>query len=57
MSCINCEDDPIRDAYYRWSNADVEIVACREHWLQIREALNNAQSQKESSTAYVDNFS
>lgn len=43
MSCENCEDNPIRGAFYRWSRANVEIIACEEHWKQIRDALNKAQ--------------
>lgn len=46
MSCENCEEQPIRGAYYRWKNANVEIVACEKHWKEIREALNNAQKEK-----------
>ena len=43
MSCKNCDENPLVGAYYRWGKANVEIVACREHWLEIREVLNEAQ--------------
>jgi hypothetical protein len=44
MSCKNCEESPLYGAYYRWKTANVEIVACKEHWLEIRDALNRAQT-------------
>jgi len=47
MSCEKCEDEPLRGAWYRWKNANVEIVACEEHWLEITEALNFSQQRKE----------
>ena len=46
MSCDKCDDEPIRGAYYRWKNANVEIVACEEHWLEIRDVLNKAQKER-----------
>jgi hypothetical protein len=46
MSCIDCEEKPIRGAYYRWKNANVEIIACEKHWREIREVLSEAQSEK-----------
>lgn len=46
MSCTQCEVDPVRGAYYRWKTANVEILACREHWLEIREALNQKQQEE-----------
>ena len=50
MSCKNCEQNPLAGAFYRWGTANVEIVACREHWLEIREVLNAFQkaNKKES---------
>lgn len=50
MSCKNCDEEPIQGAYYRWGNANVEIVACQNHWSQIRNALNNAQQSKEAGS-------
>jgi len=44
MSCEKCEKEPIVGAFYRWKTANIEIIACKEHWLEIREALNKAQS-------------
>ncbi len=43
MSCVDCEEKPIRGAYYRWKNANVEIIACVKHWKEIREVLNKEQ--------------
>lgn len=45
MSCINCDEKPIIGACYRWKNANVEIIACREHWLEVTEVLNKAQDK------------
>ena len=44
MSCEECNNNAIEGAFYRWKNANVEIIACRKHWLEIREALNKAQA-------------
>ena len=44
MSCEKCDKEPIIGAFYRWKNANVEIIACREHWLEIRKTLNEAQN-------------
>lgn len=43
MSCSECENNPVRGAFYRWKNANVEIIACKQHWLEIREVLTKAQ--------------
>ena len=45
MSCEKCENEPIVGAFYRWKTANVEIVACKAHWLEISEALHEAQSK------------
>ena len=45
MSCKKCEEEPIRGAFYRWKIANVEIIACKEHWLEIREALSKMQKE------------
>ncbi len=51
MSCKNCEEyqegEEIRVAYYRWKNANIEMVGCPEHLREVFDALNNAQVQKE----------
>ena len=44
MSCEKCDTEPIRGAFSRWKTANGEIIACEEHWLEIREALNKAQA-------------
>ena len=43
MSCDKCDNEPLRGAFYRWGTATVEIIACKKHWLEIREVLNKAQ--------------
>lgn len=43
MSCIKCDNEPLRGAFYRWKNTNVEIVACQEHWIEIRDVLRWAQ--------------
>jgi hypothetical protein len=47
MSCAKCENLQRSDmtSYYRWKNADIEIRACREHLIEVFEALNAAQAQ------------
>lgn len=45
MSCQKCEDEPIRGAFYRWKNTNIEIIACKEHWLEIKEALSRPSKQ------------
>ena len=40
MSCQKCEEEPMRGAFFRWKNANIEIVACKEHWLEITDILN-----------------
>lgn len=45
MSCKACEETSLRGAFYRWKNANIEIVACKKHWLEIREVLSKAQEQ------------
>lgn len=49
MSCIDCEENPIYGAYFRWKNANVGIIACKKHWLEIREVLVNAQAKSVTS--------
>lgn len=49
MSCEQCENNPIRGAFYRWKHATVEIIACREHWLEIRSALSKAQEEEKKN--------
>lgn len=46
MSCKECQNKPIRGAFYRWGKANIEIIACKEHWLEIRDVLNKAQIAK-----------
>jgi hypothetical protein len=49
MSCIDCEEKPLRGAYYRWKNANVEIIACEKHCKEIMEALNKVQKENEEN--------
>jgi len=48
MSCKNCQSNPLFGAYYRWKTANIEIVACKKHWLEVREALNKAQKGEQN---------
>ena len=43
MGCDKCEKEPIRGAFLRWKYATIEIIACKEHWLEIRNVLSLAQ--------------
>lgn len=47
MSCTPCDeqqDDPTTGiAFYRWKNANIAIDGCKEHLLEIFDALNKAQ--------------
>ena len=43
MSCEDCETSPISGAFYRWKNANVEIIGCKKHLLEIFDALSEAQ--------------
>lgn len=45
MSCKKCDDQPITGAFYRWKNANILIIACKEHWLEIRDVLEKAQEK------------
>ncbi len=49
MSCSKCASAqsgvPNRGAaYYRWKNANIEVIACDEHLKQVFEALNSHQT-------------
>lgn len=46
MSCEDCNANPRYGAYYRWGIANIEIVACEKHILEVFEALNKAQKIK-----------
>lgn len=50
MGCKECSNEPIIGAYYRWKNATIEIIACKKHWLEIREVLNKAQKEPPCET-------
>ena len=56
MGCKKCENEPILGAYYRWKNATIEIIACKEHWLEIREVLNKAQNEEVRMEGYKDSI-
>ena len=43
MGCTNCEKEPLRGAYFRWKNANIEIIGCEKHLKEIREVLRKAQ--------------
>lgn len=40
MSCKKCDNEPITGAFYRWRNANIEIVACEEHLKEVSNALS-----------------
>jgi hypothetical protein len=44
MSCDACDAAPVRGAFVRWRMANVDIIACREHWTQIRDTLVAVQA-------------
>ncbi len=45
MSCQPCNDrqESGQKIYYRWGNANVEINACDNHFMEIRKVLNQHQ--------------
>ena len=43
MSCEKCDKEPLRGAFLRFENANIEIIACKEHWLKVREAIKKGQ--------------
>lgn len=48
MSCEHCSkaQDEIEErglAYYRWKNANVAIIGCEQHLIEICDALNKEQ--------------
>ena len=51
MSCADCEkayDQACRGGAiypYRWTHANVYLIACREHVLEVMEALTAAQDE------------
>ena len=48
MGCSECEkvEKLGMIAYYRWGKANVGIIACEKHFLEIREVLQKAQRSK-----------
>ncbi len=46
MSCDECDKmgDEGEVYYYRWKHANIGIIACIEHFMEIREVLNKAQA-------------
>ncbi len=46
MSCEKCDKEPLRGAFLRFKNANIEIIACKEHWLEVREAIMKGQSDE-----------
>jgi len=47
MSCKECDENPITGAYYRWRNANIEIVGCRQHVKEVMETLNSIRAGEE----------
>ena len=56
MSCRTCKEEPLRGAYLRWKTANIEIIACREHWLEIRDILMVAQRKQEERYSWICSF-
>lgn len=54
MSCIECEENPILGACYRWKNANIQIIGCKKHLNEIMEALNKIQFQVEVVLPKID---
>lgn len=52
MSCRACNEEPLHGAFLRWKSTNVEIIACREHWLEIREVLMVAQRKQQTNERY-----
>ncbi len=48
MSCRACEDDPIQGTYFRWRNANIEIVGCKGHVKEVIDALRAAHADAEA---------
>ena len=42
MSCKTCEENPVT-TYYRWKNANIGLIGCKEHLREIIQALNLVQ--------------
>jgi hypothetical protein len=47
MSCQDCEECQEQGikSYYRWRNANIEIVACPQHLMEVFEALLHYQEK------------
>lgn len=51
MSCVNCEkaQENVEQTglpYYRWKTANVAIIGCKKHLLEIFNALSEVQLSK-----------
>lgn len=52
MSCQKCEEQQepengeVRLAYYRWKNANIEMVGCNEHLREIFDVLSKVQKEQ-----------
>ena len=56
MSCEDCEaaQSELHDSphealipYYRWNNANVAIIACDKHFIEIQDVLSKSQTEAE----------
>lgn len=53
MGCESCEiaqDKGVGIYYFRWKNANIEIVGCREHVQEITDALRDIQERRDNVT-------
>ena len=50
MSCEDCELSqtylPTAMYFYRWKNANIAIMGCKEHVREVMDALNRVQGEK-----------
>ncbi len=49
MSCKDCDkfEEEGKIAYYRWGTANIGMIGCEKHLVEIFDALNDIQEEKE----------
>ena len=52
MSCDNCDkfEEKGKIAYYRWGTANIGMIGCEKHLLEIFDALNEVQSEESKNS-------
>ncbi len=51
MSCEDCNlknEGQAGIAYYRWKNANIAMMGCEQHLLEVFKALNKAQKDDQT---------